>query len=157
MPKSPENIHRFNVTALAVLERLYNSFPDPVRLNAEHIGIDAAPNESTAQDYWNYGAGADNVVTWLAEESFLRYVSKGSDGDFYGVRLTLKGLTVLGYIPVSIVEGGKKSTAIERIKRTLASGTEKAGEEAVKSIIGALFKMSLRYGLSESISGGISA
>jgi hypothetical protein len=156
MVKPPENIHRFNVTALALLDRLYYSFPEPIKVDASHVAIDAAPSDSTDEGFWEYGAGADHVLTWLGEEGFLRYMKYAENGHFYGVRLTLKGLTVLGHVPVAVTEGGRRTPTIDRIRKALANGAEKAGTEAVQSIIGSLFRASLRYALPEASTPGVS-
>ena len=155
--KPPENIHRFNVTALELFRRLYDAFPDPIELNSAHAGVAASPADSTDETYWAYRGNARNVVTWLAQEGFLRYESQDKTGKFYDVRLTLKGLTVLGHVPTAVKDGGRKSPVIDSIKRVLASGAEKAGTEAVKSIVGAVFKLSLQYGMSGGQSVGVIA
>ena len=147
MEDAHSSIHRFNVTALALFERLYSRFPDPIDIRASEIGIFAAPDDVSEEAIWSYGFGADFVVTWLAEEGFVRYDSYDGRGKFYRLRLSLKGLTVLGYVPVVVEGKKKKEPIIDRVRKTLADGTEKAGSDAVKAVMGSLFRVALQHGM----------
>ena len=99
MPETPDNIHRFNVTALVLFDKLYNSFPAPIEIDTLDLGYQATPSEAGSGTAWNFSVGADHVVTWLAEEGFIRYQGANIRTSFHDVRLTLKGLTVLGFLP----------------------------------------------------------
>lgn len=140
----PENIHKFNLNALSLLARLYESFPSSIELRPSSVG--AAPQDASYDEAFKFSAEADDVVTWLAEEGFLRFQNRDLSGTFYQVRLTLKGLTVLGYIPTSLQAKDRKEPVIDKIKRVLASGTEKASAEAVKCLLSKLFTLALPLG-----------
>ena len=53
----------------------------------------------------------------------------------------MKGLTVLGYLPVSLQSGDAKEPIIEKIKRILATGTEKAAADGIGRILGQIFNL----------------
>jgi hypothetical protein len=146
MTKAPDNITQFNLIALELFNKLYNKFPTPIDLTASKVGLGASPQNASYDESWNYMAEAEHVVTWLTEEGFLRYKSHDQSGSFFGVRLTLRGLTVLGYIPTSLNESEKREPIIDKIKGVLKIGAEKAGTEAVKSILSELFKLALASG-----------
>lgn len=55
----------------------------------------------------------------------------------------MKGLTVLGYVPTSLQTTEPKEPIIEKIKRVLATGTEKAAAEGVRAILGQIFSLAL--------------
>ena len=156
MSNAPDNIDRFNLMTLALFQKLYGAFPAPIEIDPGQIGSEAAPEDASDRTQWDSGAEAGHAITWLAEEGFLRFESQSTQGDFYEVRLSLKGLSVLGSLPTALAPTDPKETVIARIKRTLASGTEKAGTEAVKGIISEIFKLSLRYGLSGGGEPGVS-
>ena len=81
------------------------------------------------------------MVLWLAEEGFLRYENPNHTRDFFNARLTMKGLTVLGYLPVSLQSGDAKEPIIEKIKRILATGTENAAADGIGAILGQIFNL----------------
>jgi len=70
----------------------------------------------------------------------LEYNQKGC---YYGVRLTLRGLTILGYLPSSVTQGEKDEPLIEKIKQYVSSGAKMASGEVAKKIIGELFRLAL--------------
>jgi hypothetical protein len=143
----PPNIHRFNVTALLLFEHLYNEFPRPVPINAQEIGFDAAPEGQGDTEIMRFAVQARYVVTWLTEEGFIRHKGATASGDsFWEVRLTLKGLSVLGYLPTSVQQAQRNEPLIEKIKHVLAGGAEKAGAEAVKSVLTEAFRLAYQYG-----------
>lgn len=157
MSDIPDNINRFNLTTLSLFKKLYNEFPTPIELCPLSVGFEAAPANVNEESDFLFGTGAGDVITWLAEEGFLRFGKRTLSGEFYEVRLSQKGLTVLGSLPTSLTSNDEKETVITRIKRTLAAGTEKAGTEAAKNLISEIFKLSLKYGLSGGTVPGVSA
>lgn len=142
MTDIPKNIQRFNIIALLLFEKLYESFPSGIHIDAQQLGFDAAPKDtaSVEQD-WDFGAAAYDVVLWLAEEGFLRYENPNHTRDFFNARLTMNGLTVLGYMPVSLQSGDAEEPIIEKIKRILATGTEKAAADGIGRILGQIFNL----------------
>lgn len=152
MSEIPENIQRFNHIALLLFARLYESFPAGIEIKAVDIGHDALPKDATEQQAFDYGDGGHDVVLWLAEEGFLRYENPNQERNFYNARLTMKGLTILGYVPVSLKTDKPKEPIIEKIKHVLATGTERAGADGVKAILGQIFSLGLKFrGLQDSL------
>lgn len=143
MTDIPENIRRFNLIALLLFKTLYESFPSGIDIDALKLGYDAVPKDiaSDEQQDWDFGMTAYDVVLWMAEEGFLRYENPNHTRDFFNARLTMKGLTVLGYLPVSLRSGDAKEPIIEKIKRILATGTEKAAADGIGRILGQIFSL----------------
>jgi len=140
----PLNIQRFNLISLVLFNKLYESFPSGIDIEPLNVGFDALPkDESWDDEAWDFGAVAYDVVFWLAEEGFLRYENPNNTREFYNARLTMKGLTVIGYVPTSLNPADPKEPLIEKIKRVLASSTEKVAAEGVKAILGQIFSLAL--------------
>ena len=97
---------------------------------------------------------ATNTVSWLAEEGFLRYEA-AAYGGFVGVRLSMKGLTVLGYIPLSIKSTEMAEPLIVRLKRAVDKGVEGAATDAIKDVLGQVFGLCVRYVVSADKSPGV--
>jgi hypothetical protein len=153
MSSIPPNIHRFNLTALALFDQLYNAFRTPMELDLAKVGASAMPPEASEQDAWDFSIRTVDVVTWLDEEGFLPFEGQIAGDHVYQARLTLKGLTILGYMPTSLQSSGPREALIDKIKRVLATGAEKAGSEAVKSLLSEIFKISLATGTAAASSG----
>lgn len=144
MSDIPKNIHRFNLIALLLFAKLYESFPSGIDIEPLKVGHEALPKDPSWDDEaWDFYEVAYDVVRWLAEEGFLRYENPNNTRDFYNVRLTMKGLAILGYVPTSIKFSDPKEPLIEKIKRVLATGTEKAAAEGVRAILGMGFSLAL--------------
>ena len=131
----PKNIERFNLTALQLFSELYSAFPNEITVETAMLGAEAAPIDTPPTEHMRYAMSADQVVHWLAEEGFVRIKGHQSGTEIHGVRLTLKGLTVLGYVPASLKQRDPKEPLITKINRVLANGAEKAGTEGVKAIL----------------------
>ena len=157
MSSVPPNIERFNLTALRVFERLYDEFPGEADLETAMLGAEAAPEDLDVGYSLNYALFADEVVHWLAEEGFIRISGHQSGTAITGVRLTLKGLTILGYLPSSLQGKEVSEPIITKIKRVLSSGAEKASAEAVKSVLSGVFRLAISSALEPGAGGGVSA
>ena len=150
----PANIRAFNLLVLTLFARLYAKFPLGDDFADSELAVASLPENAPYDETFDRQAVAWGTVTWLEAEGFIRIGSKTLGGDFDDVKLTMKGLTALGSIPQPLRENEAADPIISRIKRTLASGAEKAGAEIVKSIVTALFKIALSYGSGASSSGG---
>lgn len=159
MSDIPPNIQRFNLTALHLFSQLYDAFPSPIDIETAMLGAQAAPEDLAPSYAVTYAMGADEVIEWLEEEGFVRTAGRTIGTGIRGVRLTLKGLTVLGYIPMALVPAEKSEPFIDKIKRTLSTGAEKAGAEGVKAILGGVFRLAISYasGGAATGNGGVSA
>lgn len=149
MSDIPENIQRFNLIALHLFAKLYEAFPTGVDINPLTLGNEALPKDSSGdtetqtQQAWDFGQGAYDVVFWLAEEGFLRYENPNHAREFYNARLTMKGLAILSYVPISLQANEPKEPLIEKVKRILAAGAEKAAAEGVRAILSSVFTLAL--------------
>lgn len=148
MNDKPDNIDRFNLTTLAVLEKLYAHFPTPIEINPSTIGAKATPKAADFETAFEYAANAPHVIVWLAEEGFLRYGDQALSGEFYQVRLSMKGLMALGSLPFSLNTSASKEPLISQVKGVLASGSKKLAAETAKAVISDVFKASVKFALT---------
>ena len=152
MSATHTNIDRFNLAAIELFSVLYDHFPLPTDIETTEIGVEAAPEETTPVEMFRYTVYAEHALTWLVEEGFLRYEPPNFGTCYRNVRLTLKGLTLLGYVPSSLKTGEHGEPIIAKIKRVLSGGTEKAATETVKSLLSELFKLAMTSGVSQAAS-----
>lgn len=143
MANIPPNIERFNLTVIHLFNDLYDSFPTAIDVDTSMLGIKAAPEGLSGAEILTYAMCAGDVVTWLQEEGFLTIYGTDNAGTITDVRLSLKGLTLLGYVPASLRFVDRKEPIIDKIKRVLAAGTEQASTEAIKTILAAVFKLAV--------------
>jgi hypothetical protein len=154
----PENIEHFNLVVLKLLSRLYEAFPRPLNMvdtMAIDIGFSAVPEDATVEEGWDIGTMAEDIVGWLSEEGFLRYEADPNHqrGNFWKVRLTLKGLAILGYVPSSVSQTKARESLIERAKQAIGSAASVAGKETIKQVVTEIFKLALAPGAA--IAAGI--
>lgn len=142
----PKNIEAFNWVCLKLLAELYDAFPCPKNIeagDAVKIGFAALPPEAS-EDHELVALSCHHVITWLSEEGFLRYEPDPNGRQhFWKVRLTMKGLTILGSAPSALQDPGQTETLVARAKRLLALGAGAAASEAVKQVVSAVFKQAL--------------
>lgn len=137
-----KNIEVFNHIVLYVLIKLYDAFPSPIDLDSESIGLDARPDENDRDVLWKSMEISGHTLDWLQQEGFITIESKPIMGRPYcGVRLTLKGLTLLGYTPASAFDEKNKETLINRAKGVFS----KAAEQSATDVVGKLFLAALQY------------
>jgi hypothetical protein len=151
MADIPQNIDHFNRVVLQFLSRLYESFPRPINIDASTaIGIAsrAVPDSATEEEAWNIGTMVEDVIPWLEEEGFLRYEPDPNHraGMYWKVRLTLKGLTILGYVPSSLQPAEPKEPLIQKAKQAMASAASTAGKETMKHVVAEIFRLALTHG-----------
>lgn len=151
MADIPENMEAFNRVSLELFARLYDSFPKPFNIDPSvegDIAFAAVPREATDEQAWNIGTLGTDVIQWLAEEGFLRYDPDPNHryGYFGNVRLSLKGLTILGHVPASLQAAEPKEALIAKVKRVLASGAATASSESIKLVVSEIFKLALAPG-----------
>lgn len=143
MSNSSRNIDCFNAVAAHLFSVLYDSFPNAIHVETADVARGAAGDlEPDQLREWERIAAS--TVSWLAEEEFL-HVHSAVYGGFMNVRLSMKGLTVLGYIPVSIKPDEPPEPLIVRLKRFAGKGIEGATTDAVKHVLGQIFKLGLGY------------
>lgn len=135
----PRNIEIFNQITAYILIKLYESFPIPQDLNLEEIYNEIAQgckDENEAfQIYTSYIA---STMSFLSDEKFIQYEQNTNfmqNGfQFFSVRLTLKGLTLLGTVPKT-VNDIPQSSFIESLKNSFNTGAKSALSDIVKSLL----------------------
>lgn len=65
---------------------------------------------------------------------------------FGKVRLTLKGLTILDYVPAALRPTEQKEALITKVKRVLESAAAAASSESIKLVVSEIFKLALAPG-----------
>lgn len=136
----PENIRAFNWLTLKVLNDLYDAFPQSINIEGLHFIVSTLVDIGTKSREADYLQHFSATVRWLKDEDFIKYESDDV-GNFRKVILTLKGLTVLGYVPSSLSPTDKNEPMIAKIKRVLAKGAESSATDAVKTILIKLFAL----------------
>lgn len=131
-----ERFEVFNRVALHTLVRLFEAFPERIDLDPHSIGIDAKPadpNESDQEIWTSMMLGYDSI-DWLREEGFISVQSVTLGQQFNGVRLTLAGLTLLGYQPPTLEEGENFKNYAEKGAEILQEGGRAAAVDFVKDL-----------------------
>ncbi len=129
------NIEEFNKFTLYTLVALFDEFPVPIDIDASWIGSNIFCSDSDAESVaFDRMEFAVHSMSWLAEEGFISFV-KQDDDVFLQVRLTLKGLTLLGYS----IPNNDSRTLIDQAKEAIAEGAQ----GTVKGVISKLLTMAV--------------
>lgn len=138
---TPQNIETFNRICVALFDELYSSFPVPVEIDVSGIAMSAVPQDASYETAWDVLSVGGEVINFLAEEGFLTHKGAFLDGSqFLQVRLTMKGLAVLGYIPTSIEN---QEPLISKIRSVVGGGLKEAGGETVRQLVSQAFSLAL--------------
>ena len=149
-PPNP-NIEAFNALCVQLFADLYDAFPVPIDIEPNALAMAVQPDQEDYGGTWSVMEIAGETVNFLRDEGFLRYRDRVLSGEFGGVRLTMKGLAVLG-IPVSLKPNEPREPMIQKMKRVAAKGGEKIAADALQKLVSEAF----RFGLS-ALSGGARA
>ena len=130
------NFDAFNRISLHLLVKLFNDFPRYIDVDANSLGLEAKPKDKneTEDELWENMSLACDTVTWLRDEGFIVIGDVCYGGEFLQVRLTLKGLTLLGYAPTSKETDSKYLNLADKAQHALADGARGAVTEVVKEI-----------------------
>lgn len=138
MAAATDNIAFFNLFTLALFDHLYGEFPTPVDIDVGALAAGLVPGHLVNDETWyKHVSSADHAVEFLKEEGFISH--KGSyleGGKFLQVRLTSKGLAVLGSTPDALET---REPLIARIRKALANGAKEAGSETIKQLVQQVF------------------
>lgn len=138
---APENIENFNRICLVLFDKLYSAFPVPVEIDVDAIAMIAVPQDATYKNTWDVLSVGGEVINFLAEEGFLTHKGAMLDGSqYFQVRLTMKGLAVLGYVPASLE---RQETLISKIRSVMGGGLKEAGGETVRQLVSQAFSLTL--------------
>ena len=137
----PENIEIFNRICVALFDKLYSAFPVPVEIDVNDIAMSAVPQDASYETAWDVLSVGGEVINFLAMEGFIKNKSAFLDrSQFIQVRLTMKGLAVLGYVPASIE---KQEPLISKIRGVVGGGLKEAGGETVRQLVSQAFILAL--------------
>ena len=130
-----ETFEAFNRISLHILVRLFEEFPLYVELDPNRIGVEAKPEDPTEtnEEIWESLEIGNATITWLRDEGFIKIST--STYDSHHARLSLKGLTLLGYEGPSGPEPSTYGNFAENAKQVLSTGTKAAVTELAKSIL----------------------
>jgi hypothetical protein len=140
---SAENLEAFDYIVALIFARLFERFPERTAIQGMRLVIEAALDKEISDALRQAVPKIfSDTVKWLREEGFIRYSDEDA-GDFRDVTLTLRGLTVLGYVPVSLKESPVPEPMIDKLRAALKSGTKTAAHEIIKQAIGKTFALVL--------------
>jgi hypothetical protein len=146
----PDKMKIFNLIALHIFDRLYEAFPLPTEIIPKSISAELGAVDASSDEAFELISIADNTLRWLEAEGFLRHSSSGFEGGiFYQVQLSLKGLTVLNWVPHSVIKNEEPEAVIIKIKRVLSAGLTKADDESVKSVLDEVLKIAFNASHSD--------
>ncbi|MCJ7774027.1 MAG: hypothetical protein MUP22_12945 [Desulfobacterales bacterium] len=153
MTNFPQNIEYFNRIILELFIRLYDRFPHPLHIDNQtstDIGFVQFSGDAKDEEILNIGIVADDIMEWLKEEGFIRYDPDPNyrPGTFWKVRLTLKGITILGYVPISLRKTDAKEPLIQKAKQVITSTESLIDKEAIRRVVEEIFKLALYKGES---------
>ncbi|QGX38244.1 hypothetical protein [Permianibacter aggregans] len=134
------NIQAFNWLTLRIFDELYECFPETKDFDGLHFVISTIFDVGPKSRQVDYLPHFSATMRWLRDEGFLRYESE-EEGVFRKVVLTLRGLTVLGYLPTSLGFKDKKEPIIVKIRRVIGKGVEGAASDGVKVLIMRIFEL----------------
>jgi hypothetical protein len=143
MQPNLSNIEIFNRICLQLLSELYESFPVPIVVEPNALAISAIPKDSSFNGAWDAIEISTETIFFLQQEGFLSIGGTLNTGESHDVRLTMKGLAVLGSVPVSLKKNDPREPLITKIGKLLGVGVEKAATEAVQSAMSEVFKLAL--------------
>lgn len=135
----PRNIEIFDQITAYILIKLYGSFPIPQNLYLEDIYNEAIQGCTDANEAFEiYTSYITSTISFLSDEKFIQHDQNTnlmpSDLQYFGARLTLKGLTLLGTVPKTINDI-PQSSFIELLKSSFNTGTKSALSDIVKSFL----------------------
>jgi len=137
----PPNIDLFNRFALAVFRKLYLSFPVAIELDVDDLIMSAMPTNISYEKSFNALSVGGEALNFLASEGFLIHQGALSDGSqFLQVRLTMKGLAVLGSMPAALE---RKESLITKILAISGKGLKDAASEQVQDLASQVFTFAL--------------
>lgn len=142
MADVPRNIEIFNRVVGLVLSDLYEAFPSSIDIDTSSVGARASEGFTTDQGEILKLITTDctEVVTFLAEEGFVRYRADWGDlsgKTMHSVRLTMKGLAVLGRVPAVVDESEDRRTLGTQIREAVHEGASQSLSGLVSQAFGA--------------------
>lgn len=149
---APTSREVFDLVATQVFAKLLSEFPVPCDLDADSFAGPLVQNggEMSTADHVRVYHAARNTISFLQGAGLIDVVNhphtlSGPSSNFFGVRLTMEGLALLGTVPASL------GNSLGDQLRGVAS---KGAEGAATSIIQSLFEKAIAMGLRTAFTGG---
>jgi len=137
----PPNIDLFNRFTLDIFQRLYLSFPVAIDLDVRTVLGSVTPPDATFDESFDAVFMASEAMRFLASEGFLTHQEDPTGGhQCLQVRLTMKGLAVLGRMPASLE---RKESLISKILAVGGKGIKDAASEQVQELASQAFTFML--------------
>jgi hypothetical protein len=140
--QEPLGVQAFSWLTLAIFNKLYDAFPAPIDLSGLRFVLETGFTHGPQSKEVEWSQYFDDSLRWLEAEGFLTVEGKTVEGKYIGVRLTLRGITALGYAR----SGLRKKPFIHKAKELLGSGFKASTGVAAKVLLGKLFEQALRSG-----------
>ena len=134
------NLLFFNNFTLALFDKLYKSFPVPCDIDITQFALDLLPDDIELKSGLDKLKVARASLNFLSQEGFIVCGGVSNNNVHNAIRLTMKGLTSLGYVPDSLEPS---ESLISKISDISQAGIKEAGIETTKSIIQQLFAVAL--------------
>lgn len=145
-------IEAFDYVVALIFQRLYEQFPERGLLKGMPLVLDAALDQDLAESVkYEVPKIFSDTMIWLKDEGFVRY-DRQLAGDFENATLTLRALTVLGYVPVSLEASPQTEPLMQKISVALKSAAGTTATEIIKQSVSKIFTLMLTGSAS---SGGI--
>lgn len=117
------------------------SFPISVELNVNDLMMSVTPTDSSFDETFDALEMGGEALDFLSSEGFLTHKGALLNGTQYlQVRLTMKGLAVLGSMPASLE---KKESLISKILTVAGKGLKDAASEQVQDLASQVFTFAL--------------
>lgn len=140
----PNNLEAFDYAVALVFSKLFECFPERMPLDGMRLVIEAALDKDISEETREtIPQILNDTIRWLCDEGFIRYDNQAPPGEFRDVTLTLRGLTILGYVPVSLKESPTREPLINKIRAGLRAGGKTVTHEIIKQAVGLGFKLFL--------------
>lgn len=137
----PPNIDLFNRFCLTVFQKLYASFPVAVELDVRELMMSAIPNNRSFDETFDALHVGGEALDFLSSEGFLTHKGSFLDGSqFLQVRLSMKGLAILGSMPTSLEN---KESLISKILAVASKGLKDAASDQIQELASQAFTFAL--------------
>jgi len=134
------NILFFNNFTLSLFNHLYADFPLSCDIDITEFALDLLPDDLDVKDGIDKLEVARASLSFLRQEGFIVISEVHNDKVYKGVRLTMKGLASLGYVPNSLEPD---ESIISKINDIAKDGFKEAGVDVTKNIVQQLFSVAL--------------
>ena len=142
MEEPNSNIDTFNCICLHLFSELYDAFPVPIAVDPNSMRLSAISENLDYEGAWGVMTIAVETIDFLGQEGFLTKGESMTPGELSDVRLTMKGLAILG-IPISLNPDEVEKPVIEKIKTVMGKGAEQFSNKTIQAVISEIFKLAI--------------